>query len=112
MKVTIMTTTGILELTEFVSADLKTMACPPKYKAMQQFWKYYKGQKRAPVMTILIGGNHEATNHLQELPYGGWLAENIYYLGYAGVVNYGGIRIGGISGIFKGHDYNKGEDKS
>ena len=84
------------------------MACPPKYKAMQQFWKYYKGQKRAPVLTIVIGGNHEATNHMQELPYGGWLAENIYYLGYAGVVNFGGIRIGGVSGVFKGYDYNKG----
>ena len=89
-------------------ADLKTMACPSKYKSMQQFWKYYKGQKRAPIMTIVIGGNHEATNHMQELPYGGWLAENIYYLGYAGVVNYGGVRIGGISGVFKGYDYNKG----
>ena len=60
-------------------------------------------------MTIVIGGNHEATNHMQELPYGGWLAENIYYLGYAGVVNYGGVRIGGISGVFKGYDYNKGK---
>ena len=92
----------------FITADLKTMACPSKYKSMQQFWKYYKGQKRAPIMTIVIGGNHEATNHMQELPYGGWLAENIYYLGYAGVVNFGGIRIGGISGVFKGYDYNKG----
>jgi len=59
-------------------------------------------------MTIVIGGNHEASNHMQELPYGGWLAENIYYLGYAGVVEYGGIRIGGISGIYKSHDFKKG----
>ena len=76
---------------------------------MQQFWKYYKGQKRAPLLTIVIGGNHEASNHMQELPYGGWLAENIYYLGYGGIVEYGGVRIGGVSGIFKGHDYNKGK---
>lgn len=89
-------------------ADLKCLACPPKYRAMQQFWKYYKGQKRAPVLTIFIGGNHEASNHMQELPYGGWVAENIYYLGYCGIVEFGGVRIGGISGIFKGHDYNKG----
>ena len=60
-------------------------------------------------MTIVIGGNHEASNHMQELPYGGWLAENIYYLGYAGVVEYGGIRIGGISGIYKQHDFKKGK---
>lgn len=59
-------------------------------------------------MTIFIGGNHEASNHLQELPYGGWVAPNIYYIGYAGVININGIRIGGISGIYKGNDYLKG----
>lgn len=59
-------------------------------------------------MTIFIGGNHEASNYLQELPYGGWVAPNIYYLGYAGVVKYRGIRIGGLSGIYKGFDYYKG----
>ena len=60
------------------------------------------------MLTLFIGGNHEASNFLQELPYGGWVAPNIYYLGYAGVVTIGGIRIAGISGIYKGHDYLKG----
>ena len=32
--------------------DLETMACPPKYRAMQTFWKYYSGQAKAPYPTL------------------------------------------------------------
>ncbi|XP_058790851.1 lariat debranching enzyme A [Phymastichus coffea] len=88
--------------------DLRCMNVPDKYKDMGTFYKYYTGEKVAPCLTIFIGGNHEASNYLQELAYGGWVAPNIYYLGYAGVINVAGIRIAGMSGIFKSHDYYKG----
>ena len=82
-------------------SDLSCMACPDKYKSMCSFYKYYSGEAIAPVLTVFIGGNHEATNYLQELAYGGWVAPNIFYLGYAGVVEVNGVRIGGLSGIYK-----------
>ncbi|OAY82687.1 Lariat debranching enzyme [Ananas comosus] len=84
--------------------DLESLNVKPKYRSMNTFWKYYSGQEVAPYPTIFIGGNHEASNYLWELYYGGWAAQNIYFLGYAGVVKFGNIRIGGLSGIYKpGH---------
>lgn len=61
------------------------------------FCRYYSGEKLAPILTILIGGNHEASNYLQELPYGGWVAPRIYYMGYAGVIDIAGIDIEHLS---------------
>ena len=36
------------------------------------------------------------------------LLHPLFSLGYAGVVNFGGLRIAGMSGIWKGRDHNKG----
>jgi lariat debranching enzyme len=90
------------------AGDLAGMACPAKYRAMQTFYKYYSGEKVAPVLTIFIGGNHEASAHLCSLHHGGWVAPNIYYLGVAGVVRVGGVRIGGLSGIYNQRHYRMG----
>ena len=54
-----------------------------------------------------VGGNHEAMNYLWELYYGGWVAPNIMYLGHAGVVKFGGVRIGGLTGIFNASHYKQ-----
>ncbi|RMZ90708.1 hypothetical protein DV736_g2072, partial [Chaetothyriales sp. CBS 134916] len=87
--------------------DLNVTAMPQRYRQMADFHKYYSGQQQAPYLTLFVGGNHEASNHLFELYYGGWVAPNIYYLGAANILNVGPLRIVGLSGIFKGYDYRK-----
>uniref|UniRef100_A0A803MRC7 Lariat debranching enzyme C-terminal domain-containing protein n=1 Tax=Chenopodium quinoa TaxID=63459 RepID=A0A803MRC7_CHEQI len=47
--------------------DLESLNVKPKYRQMNTFWKYYSGEELAPVPTIFIGGNHEASNYLWEL---------------------------------------------
>ncbi|PYI11496.1 RNA lariat debranching enzyme [Aspergillus sclerotiicarbonarius CBS 121057] len=89
------------------SNDLACMSVPKKYRELGDFHEYYSGQRTAPYLTIFIGGNHEAGNHLFELYYGGWVAPNIYYLGAANVLRCGPLRIAGMSGIWKGYDYRK-----
>ena len=88
--------------------DLTFLSCPEKYREMGDFYKYYTSKAIAPYLTIFIGGNHEASNYLEQNYYGGWVAPNIYYLGRSGLINVKGIRIGGISGIFNKFDYFRG----
>jgi len=82
----------------------------------------------APIPTIFVGGNHEASNHLWEarlgrafsasallprrsraaqLYYGGWVCPNIYFLGLAGCVRFGELRVAGLSGIYKPADFRQ-----
>ena len=89
-------------------ADLPSLHVPPKYKTLGSFADYFNGIKTASVLTIFIGGNHEASNLLSDHRLGGFIAPNIYYMGNEGVVNYKGYRIGGISGIYNYHNYRKG----
>ncbi|KAK6938036.1 Lariat debranching enzyme, C-terminal [Dillenia turbinata] len=88
--------------------DMESLNVPRKYRDMKSFWKYYSGKEIAPIPTIFIGGNHEASNYLWELYYGGWAAPNIYFLGFAGVIKFGNVRIGGLSGIYNARDYHLG----
>lgn len=98
-------------------ADLASLAVPNKFKRLGDFHRYYSGEKTAPILTLVIGGNHEASNYLWELYvtelltgsyYGGWLAPNIYYMGAAGCVNVEDITIAAASGIYKQRDYSRG----
>lgn len=74
---------------------------------MGDFYKFYEGTSVAPYLTIFCGGNHEASNYMWELYYGGWVAPKIYYLGAANVVRFGPLRISAMSGIWKGYDFRK-----
>ncbi len=93
-------------------SDFASSSIPPKFQKLGDFCKYYSGERVAPILTIFIGGNHEASQPLRELYYGGWVAPKIYYLGACGFVSYRGIRIGGISGIYKSHDYTMGHHET
>jgi lariat debranching enzyme len=87
--------------------DLYCINMPRKYLSYKDFYKYYNGERVAPVPTLFIGGNHEASNYLWELYYGGYVAPNIYYMGHSGVIVFNGLRIAGLSGIYKQYSYNK-----
>ncbi|KAJ3087510.1 hypothetical protein HK100_008339, partial [Physocladia obscura] len=67
-------------------ADVATMAVPDKHKRLGGFHEYYSGAKTAPLLTLFVGGNHEAAAYLWELHHGGWVAKNMYFVGWAGVV--------------------------
>ncbi|CAI2167439.1 20396_t:CDS:2 [Funneliformis geosporum] len=88
--------------------DYKSLAVPVKYQTLGTFYKYYTGELKAPYPTLFIGGNHEVISYLWEIYYGGWVCENIYFLGYGGVVHFGGLRIGGLSGIYNPRHYKLG----
>eukprot|EP01053_Blabericola_migrator_P001472 Blabericola_migrator_1__1471@NODE_1388_length_4639_cov_45_054243_g334_i1_p1_GENE_NODE_1388_length_4639_cov_45_054243_g334_i1NODE_1388_length_4639_cov_45_054243_g334_i1_p1_ORF_typecomplete_len371_score33_67Metallophos/PF00149_28/0_00067DBR1/PF05011_13/0_19_NODE_1388_length_4639_cov_45_054243_g334_i134534565 len=98
---------GDVQTARFPS-DLDSLACPPKYRALKDFHEYYNGVREAPLLTLFIGGNHEASSFLHSLYFGGWVAPNMWYMGRSGVVVIDGHRIAGLSGIYKYHDYQRG----
>ncbi|CDO92957.1 unnamed protein product [Kluyveromyces dobzhanskii CBS 2104] len=85
--------------------DFKTCAIPPKYAKLGDFHKYYTGQLEAPVLTVFIGGNHENMGQLTKMPHGGYVAKNIFYMGNCNIINFMGVRIAGISGIYNEFDH-------
>ena len=103
IKIDLLILCGDLQASRNVD-DLYCVAVPEKYRHMGDFFDYYSGKKRAPVLTLVVGGNHEASNYLNELYYGGWLAPKIYYLGRSGCLRFSGLRIAGLSGIYHKND--------
>eukprot|EP01028_Stygiella_incarcerata_P007699 TRINITY_DN32195_c0_g1_i1.p1 TRINITY_DN32195_c0_g1~~TRINITY_DN32195_c0_g1_i1.p1 ORF type:complete len:304 (-),score=64.74 TRINITY_DN32195_c0_g1_i1:449-1267(-) len=87
--------------------DMDSAKIKPKYRDMGTFHEFFDGMEEAPVPTLCVGGNHESSAHFMEFPWGGWLAPNVYYMGFAGCVRFGPLRIGGVSGIFMERDYHR-----
>lgn len=90
---------------------------PKKYlKHSGDFWTYYTKEKEAYCLTVFIGGNHESSNYMRELLYGGWAAPKIYFLGSSGIINITKekkriLRIWGNSGIFKPYHFESPHPK-
>eukprot|EP00768_Dysnectes_brevis_P003460 gnl/Dysnectes_brevis/2469_a2952_1207.p1 GENE.gnl/Dysnectes_brevis/2469_a2952_1207~~gnl/Dysnectes_brevis/2469_a2952_1207.p1 ORF type:complete len:401 (-),score=88.92 gnl/Dysnectes_brevis/2469_a2952_1207:30-1232(-) len=95
--------------------DMASASIPQKYWSEGSFWKLYTQDKDHPLVPkipiITIAGNHESTSYLAEIPFGGWVAPNVYYMGHSSllhIVHQGRmIKLGGISGIFHYHTYRK-----
>ena len=68
-KIDLLLCCGDFQAVRFKS-DLECMAVPVKFRKLGTFYRYYTGEKVAPVPTIFVGGNHEASNYLQELCHG------------------------------------------
>ena len=71
------------------------------------FYKLYTGEKKAPCLFVLIGGNKECVDLLAALPFGGFIAPNVYYTGRATIIDYKGIRISALGGNFSPKSYNQ-----
>ena len=81
----------------------------PKYTLDQffgSFHKYMNPEAPLPCLFILIGGNNECEDLLYQMPYGGFIADNIYYTGRASIIDFCGLRIGALSGVYVDHMFN------
>ena len=85
--------------------DMESFSAPLKYHVMGSFYKIANGERKVPCLTIIIGGNHEAADLLFQLPFGGFIAPNVYYVGRAAQLLVGDINITGISGIYSAQEF-------
>jgi hypothetical protein len=62
------------------------------------------------IVSIYVTANSHVLNGIFQdgSYYGGWVAPRIFFMGFAGVIWFGNIRIGGLSGIFKSRNYYSG----
>lgn len=68
---------------------------------------YHYGKKKAKYPIFFIAGNEDSWAVLRDFKEGGFIAENVYFLGRAGIKDFKGIRIGGLSGSYLEREYYK-----
>eukprot|EP00474_Spongospora_subterranea_P004430 CRZ04888.1 hypothetical protein [Spongospora subterranea] len=90
------------------AGDLAQTHMCDKFQSRHSFYKYYARESTSPCPTIVVGGEHDPSNYLFEMYFGGWLAPRIYYLGASGCVRFGGLRIAGISGVYDQERFDTG----
>lgn len=78
-----------------------------KRKMPAEFAAYADGQRRLRWPLYFIGGNNEDFEALHDLPEGGELAPNVYYLGRAGQRELRGLRVAWLSGIYAPRFYEQ-----
>ncbi len=83
------------------SDDLWSMAAPAKYRKLGDFHDFHAGRACFPWPVVFIGGNHEPYGFLDRVEPGSELAPHCRYLGRAGVLDYRGLRIAGLSGVHR-----------
>jgi len=95
-------------------AEIAQVPGPSKYRKLGDFVDVISGHVVMPAPLYFIAGNHEpfaaldADGGLVE-GHGQW-APNVTYLGRAGLVTIGGVRIGFLSGIWGEGTYQRAQD--
>ena len=82
-------------------ADLATIDTPTKYKKLGDFPDFYQNKAEFPYPIYFIGGNHEPYGFLDCFYEGKEIAKNFHYLGRVNLIELFGLRIVGVSGIYK-----------
>ena len=88
-------------------SDLLKMPPHPNRRGVGDFHHVLNGELRYPAEVLFIGGNHEPYIWLETMQEGGEILPGIHYLGRASVVERGGLRIAGLSGIHSPKRYEQ-----
>jgi len=88
-------------------ADLTTTPGPKKYRKLGDFADFYTEKAVFPWSLWFIAGNHEPYGFLEQMPQGGQVATNCYYLGRVGTVTLAGLKVVGVSGIYDPERFQK-----